>query len=100
MHVRHSFFYSTCEIHVKVAVHIRRKAGLHTDFGRSHIRCFSRPTDDFLDRQEIALDVPVWPAERAESPMLHADIREIDIAIDAVCNDGARLTTPQPLRRE
>ena len=92
MNARHSRLHGTRQLDIETAVHIRRKSCLHANFGGTHVHGFLRAADDLLKGQKVAFFVAVCTAEGAESAMLHADIREVHIAVDDVCHHVADLT--------
>src|SRR5262249_26917772 len=68
---------------------------LDADLGRAEIARLLRAPHHLRDRQEVALLLAVVSAERAERAVLDADVREVDVAIDDVGHDVARLPPPE-----
>ena len=83
------------EVDVEAAVELRREPGLHAHLGRPEVPGFPCPADHLLEREEVALLLPVVSAEGAEGAVLDADVREVDVPVDDVGHHVARLPGPQ-----
>src|SRR5262249_24284973 len=69
--------------------------GLDAGFGRTHFQCLADAAWNLIQWKQISLFTPIGAAERAKPTVLHANIREVDIAIDHVCDNLSDLTPPQ-----
>ena len=73
------------------ARHARREPGLHADLGGPHRSRLGRAPHHLFERQVVALLGAEVAGEGAEAAGLHADIGEVDVPIDHVGHQLARL---------
>src|SRR5579864_4747143 len=84
---------SRAKVDVERSMDPRRQAGLNADLGSAEIPSLPNPPENFIEGQKVTLLRSVAAAEGAEAASLHADIREIDVAVDDV---GDPLAYPAP----
>ena len=83
------------EIDVEAAVELGRQPGLDADLGGAQLPGLLRAAHHLVDGQEVALLLAVVAAEGAEAAVLDADVGEVDVAVDDVGDDVARLPAAQ-----
>ena len=84
VHFRQFRFEGRAEFYVKIALHLRRQAGLDANLGSPVVPGFLGPAHDFIERQEVALLLAKVPAESAKAAALNADIGKVDVAVDHI----------------
>ena len=84
MEVREGLFHGSGQVDIEAAVHFGWQAGLHADFGCTHVNCFFGSPNDLLLGEEVPFFLAVLPAERAERAMFNAHIGEVDIPVDDI----------------
>src|SRR5215471_20585121 len=88
-------FHGGRELDVEVSIHVGRQAGLNANFGRAHFNGLAHATKNLIQWKQVSLFAAIGAAECAKPAMLHADVREVDIAIDHIRNNFSDLTPPQ-----
>ena len=83
------------QLDVEAAVELGRQPGLDAHLGGAQLRRLAGAAHHFLHRQEVALFLPVVPAERAEGAVLDADVGEVDVAVDDEGHQVAGLARAQ-----
>ena len=83
------------EVRVKGRIHPRREPRLDAHLGRPEIARLDGSPHDLFDREKVRLVRPLRPRERAEAARLYAGVGEVDVAVDDVRRDIARLIAPE-----
>ena len=78
------FLNRPAQVDVKRSIDARRQPGLNANLRSAQIPRFAYAPRNLLRRQEIALFCAMAAAESTEAAALHADVGEIDVAVDHV----------------
>src|SRR5437764_284217 len=76
---------------IPLDVEIRMQSALHQHTGAAEFNSLVDPSANFLDRMNVGVGFSRPPVERAESADDVADVGIIDVAIDYICNNIARI---------